>query len=252
VDTKDLKKIGLTEGEICVYDALLELGETTRTMLAKRSGISPSKIYDVANRLLEKGIISVVKKDKIIHFSATNPERLKDFIDKKEAEISKERKIVESMLPSLMLKYNDVKDQSDVDVFYGWEGMKTAYMDILLTLRRGEVDYVFGASLGKDVEQADRFFSWYNKGVEKAGYARKIIFNENVRNHTQRTQLVGVTAGSEMRFLHYDTFTELNLYSNKVLIVMLLSKPIVIRIKSNEAADSFKKFFDTLWRQARK
>ena len=80
MDVSDLKKIGLTEGEIRIYDALLELGETTRTLLAKKSGISPSKIYDVANRLLEKGIISSVKKQGIIHFSAADPDRLKDFL----------------------------------------------------------------------------------------------------------------------------------------------------------------------------
>lgn len=62
MDILDLKKIGLTDGEIRLYDALLEIGETTRTKLAKKSGISPSKIYDIANRLIEKGIVSSVKK----------------------------------------------------------------------------------------------------------------------------------------------------------------------------------------------
>ena len=31
----NLKQIGLTDGEIKVYEALLELGETTKTKLAK-------------------------------------------------------------------------------------------------------------------------------------------------------------------------------------------------------------------------
>ena len=84
MDLTDLKRIGLTSGEIKIYTALLELGETTRTQLAKKSGISPSKIYDVANRLLEKGIISAVKKNKVIHFSAANPERLNDFLELKD------------------------------------------------------------------------------------------------------------------------------------------------------------------------
>lgn len=41
MEFQDLKKIGLTEGEIRVYKALLELGETTKTKLAKESKISP-------------------------------------------------------------------------------------------------------------------------------------------------------------------------------------------------------------------
>ena len=89
MELSELKKIGLTDGEIRVYDALLELGETTRTSLAKKSGISPSKIYDVANRLIEKGIISSVKKQGVIHFSAADPERIKGFLQHKEQELRK-------------------------------------------------------------------------------------------------------------------------------------------------------------------
>ncbi|MHA2069961.1 MAG: helix-turn-helix domain-containing protein, partial [Candidatus Thorarchaeota archaeon] len=73
MEIQDLRNIGLTDGEIRIYEALLELGETTRTQLAKKSGVSPSKIYDVTNRLIEKGIVSAVKKDGILHFSAANP-----------------------------------------------------------------------------------------------------------------------------------------------------------------------------------
>ena len=123
MELADLKKIGLTEGEIKIYEALLELGETTRTKLAKKSGISPSKIYDVANRLIEKGIISSVKKNGILHFSAANPERIKDFLEQKEVEIQKEKQLVDDILPSLLLKYNKTDEEVDVDVYYGWDGL---------------------------------------------------------------------------------------------------------------------------------
>ena len=115
----ELRKIGLTEGELRIYEALLDLGETTRTELAKKSNVSPSKIYDVANRLLEKGIISSVKKNGVIHFSAANPERLIDFVDKKERNIVKEKRIVNDLLPSLLLRYSKTDEKTDVEVFYG-------------------------------------------------------------------------------------------------------------------------------------
>ena len=84
---RELKKIGLTDGEIKVYEALLELGETTKTKLAKKSEVSPSKIYDITNRLIRKGIISSVRKRGIMHFKAADPKRLNDFIKEKEKEI---------------------------------------------------------------------------------------------------------------------------------------------------------------------
>ncbi|MBU0906802.1 MAG: helix-turn-helix domain-containing protein [Nanoarchaeota archaeon] len=251
MELADLKKIGLTQGEIKIYSALLEIGETTRTELAKKSGISPSKIYDVANRLLEKGIISIVKKGGIIHFSAANPERLKDFIELKETEIKKEKEVVEKMLPLLLSKYEITEHRADIDVFYGWGGMKTVFNDIARTLGKGDTNYVFGASQGRNEKQADVFFSQYYTKMEEKGYKTKIIFNEEVRKNKERTNYFVKSKRHEARFLHQETFTEINLYRDTVLFIMLLSKPIVVRIRNKEAADSFRKFFDILWNQAK-
>jgi len=250
MELTNLKRIGLTEGEIKLYSALLDLGETTRTQLAKKSGVSPSKIYDVANGLLKKGIISAVKKNNILHFSAGNPERIKDFVQRKEAELSKEKALVEQMLPTLVAKYQTTEEQVDVDVFYGWEGMKTVFDDIIKTLNKNEADYVFGASQGLNSKQADIFFTKYYQKKKKKGFATKIIFNEEVRKNKQRTSLF-LEKPNEMRFLHTQTFAEINVYHNKALIILLLKNPIIIRLKSDEASDTFMKFFHTLWALAK-
>lgn len=251
MDVRDLTKIGLTEGEVKVYDALLDLGETTRTELAKKSGISPSKIYDVINRLIEKGIVSAVKKQGVLHFSAANPDRITDFLEHKEEEIKNERKIIEKMMPSLMARYSETKEKTDIEVFYGWEGMKTVYSDIAKTLSKGEISYVFGASLGLDPRQSDLFFSRYYRLAEKKGYSINIIFNEDVRGHLDRTGYLHTHKQHKVKYLYQSTFTELNLYKDTVLFIMLLKKPIVVRVRNKEAADSFKKFFATMWKQAK-
>jgi predicted transcriptional regulator len=251
MNIRDLTKIGLTEGEIKIYDALLELGETTRTELAKKSGISPSKIYDVVNRMMEKGIVSSVKKQGILHFSAANPDRLKDFLEKKEEEIKSEKLVVDALLPSLMARYMEKEEKTDVEVFYGWEGMRTVYSDIVKSLKKGDQNYIFGASLGLDPKQADIHFSKYNQEVEKKGYTINIIFNENMRGYKDRIGYYATHKQHKVRYLYQDTFTELNFYKDIVLIVMLLKKPIVIRVKSKEAADSCRKFFATMWKQSK-
>ena len=246
----DLKKIGLTEGEIKIYAALLELGESTRTKLAKKSGISPSKIYDVANRLLEKGIISSVKKNGVIHFSAADPEKIKDFLHHKEKEIQREKALVDELLPQLLLKYKKTEEETDIEVFYGWDGMETVFNDIVKKLQPGEFNYIFGASRGFKSKQADIFFSQYYQKKRKKKFGTKIIFNEDMRKNKTRTSIFKEKP-NEMKFLHSDTFTEINLYKDTVLIIMLLKKPLIMRVKSKEAAKSFKSFFDTMWKQAK-
>jgi len=251
MEFQKLRQLGLTDGEIKIYDALLELGETTRTELAKKSGISPSKIYDVANRMMEKGIVSAVKKEGVLHFSVCSPERLKDFIEQKKEDLENEEKLVDSLLPQLMMRYSETKGELDVEVFYGWDGMKTAYLDIVRTLSKKDTNYIFGASMGKDPERADIFFDWYAKHIMKNGHKLKIIYNENVRPNKRRTSRYIKSDFHEVKFLHTDTFTELCLYKDTVLIIMLFRKPIVIRVRCKEAADSFMQFFETMWKLAK-
>lgn len=251
MDIADLKKIGLTDGEIRVYHALLELGETTRTELAKKSGISPSKIYDVANRLLVKGIISLVKKQGVIHFSAAHPERLKDFLDQKEEELKEERALVDKLLPSLVLGYKKTEEHTDVEVFYGWDGLKTALLRLENSMGKNDESLVFGASIGKDPQQADIFFRQHQQRIQRRGYKVRIIFNEDIRKRKKRYAYYTQSRLHEIRFLHQQTLTELYIYKEYVLFLILLKRPIAIRVKNREAVDSFRQFFETMWKQAR-
>lgn len=250
MEAQNPEKLGLTKGEIKIYFALLELGECTRTQLARKSGVSPSKIYDVSNRLIGKGIISSVRKNGVAHFSPANPESLRDFIEAKEKELSKEKQVVEHLMPLLMQKYRNKEEKIDIEVFYGWKGMKTVYDDIIKSLSKNDINFVFGASRGEDKKQADIFFMQHFRKIDRKGFRIKIIFNEDLRNDKERVGYYHKP--HEIRYLHNDTFTEINMYNNNVLFVMLLKRPIIIRVKNKEAADSFRKFFETMWKQAKR
>jgi len=251
MDVFDLRRVGLTDGEIKLYDALLELGETTRAQLVKKSRVSPSKIYDVINRLTEKGLVSSVKKHGILHFSAANPERLKDFLEQKETDIEREKQLVTAMLPSLLARYKKTEEETDVEVFYGWEGLKTVFLDLENSMSKEDESLVFGASIGKNPEQADLFFHKHQQRVEKRGYKVRIIFNEDLRKRKHRYAYYVNHRIHEIRFLHNNTFTELYIYKNSVLFLMLLRKPIAINVKNKEVVGSFRQFFETLWKEAK-
>jgi len=252
MELSDLKEVGLSEGEIRVYRALLEFGESTSTKLAKKARVSSSKIYEITDRLIEKGIVSSVKKEGVLHFFAADPEMLRDFLRQKEEEIQREKSIVDSLMPALLGQYKKTKEETEVNVFYGWKGLKTAFLSLENSLGRGDESLVFGASIGKSPEQADVFFSQHQKRVEERGYKVRIIFNEDMRKRKQRHEYYDKSKLHEIRYLHQTTFTELYVYKDYVLILMLLENPIGIRVRGKEAVASFVQFFETMWRQAKK
>jgi predicted transcriptional regulator len=251
MEINELRRIGLTEGEIKVYTALLELGECTKTALAKQSGIAPSNIYDVTNRLAEKGIISKVEKNRVTHFSPANPKHIMDYIQQKEQEIQKEKEFVNQILPTLLLKFSESKEKINVEVFQGWNGLKTIFEDLIDDCESGDENFVFGASKGESDKQADIFFLKYSKLREKKGIITNIIFNEELRNRKERVEFFLQSSKCKVKFLPQNTLAEVIFYKNKACIIILTKEPLTIRITSKEVADSFKQQFDLLWQQAK-
>ena len=86
MDTEPLKKLGLTDGEIKVYLALIRVGETTSGPLVDESGVSVSKVYSILDRLAKKGLVSHIVKRKTKYFKAADPNRLVVYVQEKEAE----------------------------------------------------------------------------------------------------------------------------------------------------------------------
>ncbi|MFA6213687.1 MAG: helix-turn-helix domain-containing protein [Candidatus Micrarchaeia archaeon] len=251
MEISELRRIGLTDGEVKLYDALLELGETTRARLVKKSGVSASKIYDVISRLSEKGLVSAVKKQGRLHFSAAAPARLQDYLEQKDAEIEREKQLIAAMMPFLNARYKKTDEGTDIEVFYGWEGLKTVFLSLENSMAKGDESLVFGASIGKNPRQADMFFSQHQRRVEKRGYRVRIIFNNDMRGRKDRYKYYAEHKLHKIRFLHSQTFTELYIYKKSVLFLMLLEKPIAINVKNSEVVDSFRKFFETMWKEAK-
>jgi len=79
-----LHKIGLTDGEIRVYLTLMTLGSTTTGKITKYAGVSGSKVYEVLDRLMNKGLATTITKNGVKRFEATRPERLIDYLEEKE------------------------------------------------------------------------------------------------------------------------------------------------------------------------
>jgi HTH-type transcriptional regulator, sugar sensing transcriptional regulator len=76
MDIKTLQTIGLTKGEAKVYLTLMKTGSTTTGALITSSGVSRSKVYDVLERLKQKGLVTEVIKQNTRYFEGTNPKRI--------------------------------------------------------------------------------------------------------------------------------------------------------------------------------
>lgn len=247
MDTKILQEIGLTDSEIKVYLALLELGSSKKGPIVKKAGITSSKVYEVIDKLIERGLASYVAKDGVKYFNAAPPSRIKDYLKEKEARLKEQEIELDKLLPSLELKQRLTEQRTDAEVYRGWSGMQTVYNNLLDSLKPGEEYYIFGASKGMDAQKVKSFYSRFNEKVVKKKLKANIIFNENARGNLPNVEKTG-----RVKYLDQTTPAEILVYNNKTAIVLLEKEPLVILIRGESIAKSFRAYFDVMWTVAKK
>ncbi|MGV8169672.1 MAG: TrmB family transcriptional regulator [Candidatus Nanoarchaeia archaeon] len=242
-----LESIGLTKGEIRVYSALLELGQSSTGSITKKSKISGSKVYEVLDRLMEKGLVSTIIKNNVRYFEASNPHKILSYVNEKQAQVEKEKDAVTSILPLLLAKAKDSKSSS-ARIFVGWEGLKTANDDIINSLSRGEEWLSMG--LTEQPKSWELYFTNRQKERAKKGIAHRHLLNKKYRAlYENRKGLPHTT----FRFLseNFEMPLSTEIYGNKVAFFILLKEdPMAIIIESKPMHDSFKKYFEILWKLA--
>jgi len=245
-----LKQIGLTDNEIKTYLFLLKNGTSTKSPLVKATAISGSKVYEVLHRLSQKGLASITIKNNIQHFTASSPEKIKEYLKRKKSELSQAEHNINQIIPSLLSITQSTTNSPQIAIFTGWEGLATVYDEALSHIPRGKKEpmCVIGASSGQNTKQTQRFFTKYGRLAIEKGDLR-IIFNTSNRQYVERIEkTIGLKYNK--RFLFHKTPTELTVIGNTAFIVLLHQEPMIIRIKNKETADSFKQYFNFLWSHA--
>lgn len=244
-----LKQIGLTEGEIKIYLALLELGSSSISKIIQKSKVSGSKTYEVLDRLAAKGLASSIIKNKVKYFEAASPERILDYLEEKQDQIEGEKSQIKEIIPQLILKQKHAR-RSEAKIFTGWEGLKTANEDIIQTLKKGETWLSMG--LTQQPESWEIHFTKRQKVRARKGILHKHIINKKYRELYKKRKSIPLT---EFRFLpkDFEMPTSTEIYANKVLIFILLEEnPLAIMIENQHVAESFRKYFNHVWKTAKK
>jgi len=101
---ENLKEAGLTNYEARSYLALLELGVSTGMEISKKSGVPKTRVYDILNSLINKGLVDLIQEKPMV-FKAISPEiGLKQLFKRKIEKINKAEKEIISSLKEIKVK----------------------------------------------------------------------------------------------------------------------------------------------------
>lgn len=250
-----LKEIGLTESEKRVYLALLDLGDSTRGDIVNQSGVAGSKVYELLEKLQEKGLVSIYLKDKVKHFKPTNPSQIINYLEEKKRKLIDMEKQAHILLPQLISKYNSSKEKQEVELVSGMRGLETIFREQVETLNKGETCYVIGGTWGTGEEQEELVQSFFEKihlMREEKRIKTKMLFNLNQKKSTEKIYSSKKYPNTSTRYLEHSTPVAINVYNDRTIIIIFGKKITSIYIKSQDVANSFLEYFNLLWKTAKK
>ncbi|MEM4271202.1 MAG: helix-turn-helix domain-containing protein [Candidatus Pacearchaeota archaeon] len=234
MEIKDtLIKLGLTEQESKVYLSLLELGPSLAGQISRKTGIHRRNIYDITERLTEKGLISAITKNNRKVFEAVNPNKFLSILKEKEREL-------EESLPELQKLYEKTKEKQETNFYKGQEGLKSVFQD---QLEDNKEILILGASQSA-FEILPFYFKWYDLERKKKKIKARIIASEPLKKKIP---------SAKIRYIpqKYANPLAINIYKDKVAIILWKKEPLAIVIKEKEVAESYKKYFELTWKLAK-
>ncbi|PIN91457.1 hypothetical protein COU57_00425 [Candidatus Pacearchaeota archaeon CG10_big_fil_rev_8_21_14_0_10_32_14] len=240
----DLQNIGLTKGEAKVYVALSGLGSSTVGPIVKKSGVAYSKVYDILNRLIGKGIVSYIVKNKTKYFQAASPSNLVEYLNEKEKEISIQKETLIKIIPNLE-KLQEVKNQQEAEVFLGKRGLRTAYEKLYKTISKNDEILFFYIHDEKYGEESNLFYNSItdiSKNIKNRG-----ICNKDYKKSWFAKKSKHLT----MKFSSIPIPGNIDIVEDKVLIVVWSEMVFSVLIQSQSLADSLRNYFNEMWKVAK-
>lgn len=234
-----LEELGLTKGEIKIYFALAKHGLLSKSKLAVKSDVSSSKVYEIAEKLIKKGLIGKIKNNGKTVYQINNPEVLIDFIEERERKIQKEKEIVRKAIP-LIKKMNLDKDKYRFEVFEGNEGLKRCIHELISEVKTNEEICGFGI----EAKNIGLLHQYHKKRLSK-NIKQRFIFSDKNINWTNYKR-------KNNRFISDITNIGIAITNKKILLVSQSKKPVTLVIEHPEFNNSFKQIFEKLWKIAKK
>jgi HTH-type transcriptional regulator, sugar sensing transcriptional regulator len=240
MNTEILEDLGLTNAEIKVYLALLELGNSSAGPILEKSKLQNSVVHMTLHKLIDKGLITYIKQGKRNLYQATNPNHLLEFVEEK-------KKRIKEILPELLIKQKLAKEKPEIITFSNIRGIRELLEELLNA--EGKEHLTFG-STKQSLMLGDAWWRDYHKKRASKGIKAKLLFNKSLSYWKAETKY----PKAEVRYTEegFEPLTETIIRNNKIGIIIWAEKPLGVLINQKEAARSYGQFFNLMWGSAKK
>lgn len=233
-----LTNFGFTNNEAIIYIALLRIGLSTANEISKETKLHRTNIYDALNKLIGKGFVLYIIKNKVKYFQAADPKNIKLWLNEKQKQL-------DELLPRLSSIYNQKIKESYADIC---EGVK-AFMQILYNL----LEYKQPILVYGIPKIAPQIVKPHIEHFHKARIPKKIVM-KHIYNFENKGRIayLNTLKYTEAKALpvKYNSNVSTNICGDEVVLVIWSEIPKIIRIVNKDIADAYRNYFEILWNKA--
>ncbi|MFA5776943.1 MAG: helix-turn-helix domain-containing protein [Parcubacteria group bacterium] len=244
MEYNQLQDAGLNETEAKIYLAALELGQTSVSRIARKSGIKRTTIYLSLENLMQRGIMSAIKVSGRTEYYAEDPRNLERIMEERKQRISQ-------LVPELLAFTNLIDKKPEVRYFDGEEGIKEAIKDNLRYPGQ-EICMMYSEAYSNDFDE--KFFSDYcvPERIKNKIPVRAILpENEEMREMAKTNE----KSLRQTRFIPQNLFNiqiEIAIYGNNTVSIISFKEKFALIIVSPIIYSSLKSIFETMWETSAK
>lgn len=233
MDTKILEDIGLSSNEIKVYLALIELGPSTAGSVLEKANIQNSVFHFCVNRLMEKGMVSYVKKGKARIYQAANPDNFITYLKDKQAQLQK-------IIPEMKAKQMLAKEKEETEIFQGTKGVITLLNQLIENTKQGDEFLFFSPELEKS-EEIQKFYQRFDAKRKDRGLISKGIAPKKLKHLFEKRHYL------KMKYTDMPVPSNTGICNDKLALISWGEKPRGVLIQSKQIAEKQREFFNSLW-----
>jgi sugar-specific transcriptional regulator TrmB len=241
--TEALEIFNFTKAETKIYLTLLKLGESKVGDIIKYSKISSSNTHACLEKLLKKGAISFILKNKIKYFYPANPENLKYIIENEKEKINEKEKELLELIPKINSIPREKEISQGAEIFIGTIGLKSAFKKLTTPINTKETSMFFYKSEPETIEIIHEFYSKLELSKEYNEIKQKGIASINYKKYMNKRKNSKV----KMKYTNLPIPSSINIYDNKTLIISWSKTPTAFLITSKQITETFKNLFQEIW-----
>src|SRR3989344_3123079 len=234
-----LEKMGLSKGEIKVYKVILNLGICSINKIHENVGIERRNIYDIINKLKERGLISYVTENKRRLFQPTHPNKLLGYLDEKEENLERIRMKIKESFPDLLKKFEAKKPEIKAEIYRGKEGVKAVWEDML----NYKENYFIGSGRYAMKLMPNFWMNWNKRRIKLKVKWYNLLREEMKKEVKKETYEFIKFLPKEFSINPVVIF----IYGNKVANVLWEQDFFAFVIESKEINEYYRKYHKYLW-----